>query len=297
MIASPTDTTPAQTVTLTDSSAISVTGDFNTSPVIDAPYPFQVDSTICTTLIQGTGNKVGPDSVVELQYTGVDAVSGYTFDASFLNNQTLLGQNGYFVTGFNNCLTDQVSGSRVLMLITSSEGYDPDGNTDAGINPGDSLLFVVDIIAVQFDGPEGQQMATGNQWVSVTDKDGVPTAKVNAGVSAPTDLQSVVLTQGTGRPVAASDAIYVNFFTMDYSTGAMIENSYTDGQGPQVALLANLIPGWRQALVGVPMGSRVLIIVPGKLAYPQGNASPSVTPNATLVCVVDILFSFVPQSS
>jgi len=293
----PTPTVSLPTVTLTDATSVSVTGDFNTFPTVTAPYPFKVDTTICKTLIQGDGVEVGDSSVLELQYTGIDATSGQTFDSSFYKQQTLLGQNGEFVTGFNNCLTGQKTGSRVLMLISSADGYDASGGqSDAGIAVGDSLLFVVDVIASQYSGPVGQHMADGDQWVTVTDTDGVPTAKVNPGMAAPTELQSTVLTQGTGRAIAVGDAIYVNFFTMDYSTGAMIENSYTDGNGPQVGLLANMIPGWRDVLVGVPMGSRVLIIVPGNLAYPQGNATPSIAPNTTLVCVVDILFSFVPQA-
>lgn len=300
---SPTDTEPTSTststapkVTVKDASAVTVTGDFNTAPTVDGPYPFKVDKSICSVLTAGDGNTVGATSVVELQYTGIDATTGETFDSSFFNGQTLLGQNGGFVTGFNKCLTGKAVGSRLLMLISGADGYDSaGGQSDAGIAVGDSLVFVVDIIAAEYEKPEGQQVATGNQWVSVTDNKGVPTAKVTPGLPAPNDVQSTVLIQGAGRPVAVGDAIYVNWFTMDYNTGRMIENSYTDGAGPQAALLANLIPGWRQVLVGVPMGSRVLIIVPGSQAYPQGNATPSITPNATLVCVVDILFSFVPQ--
>jgi peptidylprolyl isomerase len=260
-------------------------------------------------LIQGSGPEAGATAPVEIQYLGMDASSGVTFDSTWTNGQTLTTLNGQFVTGFNNCLTGQKDGSRILMLITGADGYDSQGgNSDAGIAVGDTLLFVVDLIAAGVDAPTGTHQADGDNWVSVTDTDGVPTATVKSGATAPTDLQTTILTQGAGRAVAADDAIYVNFFTMDYATGQYIENSYTgegvtpDSQtgatvGPQIDLLSNLIPGWRQALLGVPIGSRVLIIVPGSLAYPQGNATPSVTPNATLVCVVDVLFSWVPQQS
>jgi len=296
----PTETTPTlnpTTTTLTSVDEILVSGDFGTQTSVTAPYPFEVEETICDARIPGTGATVGEHSVVELQYTGINATTGQTFDSSFFNQAPLLGQNGYFVEGFNNCLTDSKAGSRVLMAISGPDGYDEGGgNPDAGINVGDTLLFVVDIVAVEYEGPEGQHLADGNQWVTVTDEDGVPTATIKTGVPAPTTLQVTVLTQGTGRTVEASDAVYVNFLQMDYATGKTIENSFTDGGGPQADMLANLIPGWRNALVNQPMGSRLLIIVPGDLAYPQGNESPAVAPNATLVFVVDILFSFVPQS-
>jgi len=273
-----------------------VTGDYNTMPTVTAPYPFKVDKTIWQTTIQGNGVAVGADAVVELQYTGIDATTGTTFDSSYYNQQTLLGQNGFFVDGFNKALTGAKVGSRVVMLITGKDGYDGQGgNSDAGIALGDTLLFVVDVIAAQYSEPLGPQTSNGNTWVTVTDNSGVPTAKINPGVSAPTELQSQVLIKGTGRAVDSNDAVYVNFLEMDFATGKVIDSSFGSAGGPQVDLLANLIPGWRNAIVGQPMGSRILIVVPGSLAYPQGNATPSIKPNATLVFVVDILFSFIPQ--
>jgi len=297
-----TDTTTAPTIgdmqTITDFSAITVSGDFATQPTVTAPYAFNVDKTICETLIEGTGVDVKEKSVVELQYTGINATTGQTFDSSFFNMQPLIGQNGYFVPGFNKCLTGAKAGSRVVMVVSGPDGYDDQGgNSDAGINVGDTLLFVVDVVAVQYETAEGQHLADGNQWASVTvNKDNIPSLTINKGVPAPTDLQVTVLTQGTGRQVDAGDAVYLDFLWVDYATGKEIDNSYTSGGGPQANMLADLIPGWRTALVGQPMGSRLLIIVPGDQAYPQGNATPSVSPGATLVFVVDILFSWVPQS-
>ena len=312
----PTETpteTPAPTVTgtptpLADPNGIVVTGDFNgaTAPTVTAPYPFNVDTTSCTVLTKGNGNVIAADSAIEVQYLGINASTGEQFDSSWTRGQPMLAMNGGFVTGFNNCLTGQAEGSRVLMLISGPDGYDSQGgNSQVGINVGDTLLFVVDILVSGVDAPTGTHLADGNQWVDVVDKDGVPTATVKPGVAAPTGLQTTVLIQGIGPAIKAQDAIYVNFLIQDYATGQTIENSWT-GEGvtpdqygntvqPQANLLTNLIPGWQQALVGQKIGSRVLIIVPGNLAYPQGNATPAITPNATLVCVVDVLFSFIPQ--
>jgi peptidylprolyl isomerase len=43
--------------------------------------------------------------------------------------------------------------------------------------------------------------------------------------------------------------------------------------------------------VGQTVGSRVMLIVPPAMAYPDGNATPSIAKNETLVYVVDILFA------
>lgn len=293
--ASDTPTPDATPSPLTSIDAITVTDTAFGSgePTVTGPFPFNVSETKCKTLDTGTGPTVADDSIIEVNYYGMNASTGMMFQSSWESGQTMIGQNGGFVTGFNNCLTGQTQGSRVLMVISSADGYDSSGGSSgAGINVGDSLVFVVDIITVGFTAPTGDTVATGNQWVSVdTDSDGVPTATVNAGQSAPSTLQTTVLIQGKGSPVQADDYMLVDFFTMDFSTGQYIENSYTDGNGPQYAALANLIPGWRTALNGVASGSRLLIIVPPSLAYPQGNATPSISPTSTLVCVVDILFT------
>jgi len=299
----PTDILPTETqppvegdpVLLTSIDDIFVDGVFGEDPDIDGPFPFYVEQTMSRVIIEGTGVPVEEEVAVELHYVGMNGRTGEIFDSSYASQQSMIAINGSFVEGFNKSLTGQKAGSRVLMVITSADAYDPDGNDQAGIMPGDTLLFVVDILKAQYVGPTGQHLADGNAWVTVTDSNGIPTAKVVPGKPAPTTLQTTVLTQGTGPAVLSTDVIYVNYFTMDYATGKYIENSYLTGV-PEADLLANLIPGWRQALVGKAAGSRVLIIVPGSLAYPQGNATPAITPNATLVCIVDLLFAFQPSA-
>ena len=278
--------------------AVSVTGDFNSgAPTIDAPYPFSVDKTQCKTLVTGTGMAASADAAVEINYVGIDAATGLTFDSSWANGAPIDNYVSGFVPGFTTCLTGQTQGSRVLMLITSDDGYGDSGNSQAGISGGDTIMFVVDLLRVGINTPTGATLATGDQWVTVTDNNGVPSATVNPGQTPPSTLQSTVLIQGQGDPVTADEDILVNFFTMDFATGQYIENSFTDGNGPQAAALADMIPGWRTALTGQPIGTRILVIVPPDQAYPKGNATPAIAPNSTLVCVIDIQFAFIQQSS
>jgi len=278
--------------------AIKVTGDFNAgAPTIDAPYPFNVDKSACKTLIAGTGLAVDPSAAVEINYVGINASTGVIFDSSWANGAPVDNYANGFVPGFNNCLAGQTQGSRVLMLITDVDGYGTSGNSQAGLNPGDVMLFVVDILRVGINTPNGPTLATGNQWATVTDANGVPAATVVPGATPPSSVQTTVLVQGQGDAVTADEYILVNFFTMDFATGQYIENSFTDGNGPQAAKLSDMIPGWRTAIVGQPIGSRLLIIVPPDQAYPKGNATPAVAPNTTLVCVIDIQFAFSSSAS
>ncbi len=104
----------------------------------------------------------------------------------------------------------------------------------------------------------------------------------------PTSLVVQPLIKGSGPKVGANDLVTFNYpwYTWD---GKLVETSY--GAQPGSIELARLLPGLRKGLLGQTVGSRVLLIVPPADGYPDGNASPKIEKNATLVFVVDVLFS------
>ncbi len=62
--------------------------------------------------------------------------------------------------GFSKGLTGQKQGSRVLIAMPGADGYDASGGSpQAGIEVGDTLIFVVDIEATTLSGPEGTAVA------------------------------------------------------------------------------------------------------------------------------------------
>ena len=46
-----------------------------------------------------------------------------------------------------------------------------------------------------------------------------------------------------------------------------------------------------KGLTGKTVGSRVLLVIPPAEGYPEGNATPSISPTETTVMVVDLLFA------
>ena len=53
---------------------------------------------------------------------------------------------------------------------------------------------------------------------------------------------------------------------------------------------AQIIPGWDKGLVGVPVGSRVMLVIPPKDGYGSAGASSAgIKGTDTLVFVVDVL--------
>ena len=59
---------------------------------------------------------------------------------------------------------------------------------------------------------------------------------------------------------------------------------------PNVFTLGQLIPAWNTGLVGVPVGSRVMLVVPPSEGYgKKGNTQAGIKGTDTLVFVLDIL--------
>ncbi|MFF7980780.1 FKBP-type peptidyl-prolyl cis-trans isomerase [Streptomyces sp. NPDC007901] len=103
---------------------------------------------------------------------------------------------------------------------------------------------------------------------------------------------------GSGKPVAENDFIQANYLGQIWSTAKVFDQSYD--RSPLVMQLAqgSIIDGWRYALAGKKVGSRVLMAVPPTWGYgTSGNSQAGIKGTDTLVFVVDVLDSFNSKSS
>ena len=116
-------------------------------PEVTVPAPWAISSTQ-TKVLRDSSNPqvVGENSRVIVNYVGVNGRTGAVFDSSFQRGQEATFSLERVITGFKNGIAGQKVGSRVLIGMTGADGY-PQGNPQAGIQAGDSLVFVVDIIA------------------------------------------------------------------------------------------------------------------------------------------------------
>ncbi|HET6533706.1 MAG TPA: FKBP-type peptidyl-prolyl cis-trans isomerase [Actinoplanes sp.] len=111
---------------------------------------------------------------------------------------------------------------------------------------------------------------------------------VEAGSGTLSELKVTPLVQGTGPKVAAGQQITVNYVGVTYADGQEFDSSWRSGQPFQTPIgTGQLIPGWDQGLVGVPVGSRVQLDIPADLAY--GENPTGGQPAGDLRFVVDIL--------
>jgi len=354
----PTDTTPAATPTPTPTpipvsttlDGITVTNGRGDEPQIDVPAPWAIDSTKTKVITEGTGRPIPDGAYVYLNYVGVNGRTGEIFDSSWVtptppspdpsaspeatasatpfddtpvaNPAVFSLAPGRVVAGFSKGIVGQKEGSRVLIAMPGSDGYDSaGGQTDAGIEVGDTLVFVVDIIMASYNGPEGETVtppaglpvvtdmplttasptpsatpsATPTETATATTAPVlVPTITFPDGIVKPTELTVQPLIKGAGPAVKAGDSILVNYTEYVWGGDKPVRQTYGDtaqGFGPLAGTLATTIPGWQTGLLGQTAGSRVLLIVPPDQAYPQGNTKIGVATGSTMVYVIDILFA------
>jgi FKBP-type peptidyl-prolyl cis-trans isomerase FklB len=111
--------------------------------------------------------------------------------------------------------------------------------------------------------------------------------KAQAGVlSSPTGVLYKIIKEGTGKKPAESDMVEVNY------RGALIngtEFDATEPGKPAKLKVSALIPGWKQALSMMPVGSKWHIVIPSVLAYGERGVGNDIGPNEVLVFDLELL--------
>lgn len=270
-----------------DLSAVTVSGAAKGEPKVKVKTPWAIDKTRVKVLKPGKGPKVEKSGTVEVNYVGVDARTGKKFDSSFDRQQTAKFPLSQVIPGFQKGLTGQQVGSQVLIAMPGPDAYDGSGgNPQAGIEVGDTLLFVVDIVSTTLTGPDGKAKSSpaGLPKVGSGDDPSIDVPKSDP----PSKLEVATLIEGSGEKVTEADVVTVDYKAVSWKSGKVVDSNYA--KEPETGPLNTLIPGWQKGLIGKPVGSRVLLVVPPEEGYPEGNETPKIDKGETLVYVVDVLY-------
>lgn len=277
-------------------SQVTFTGDVGKSltatwhSTIDAPT-----STSVTTLVKGTGAEVADgDTVSAYLYLGngttqKDAYSDYTTGApESIPNDDQLSEL------FVQLLSGATYGSRVVAVTPASELFGSEGSSQLGIGADDSLVVVADLVEKAAVAPtptdDTAHDASPGSQPKVVEKDGNPSGLDWSGVAEPaldTPVQRVVLEEGTGPAVKATDTVTVNYLGETYQAKSPFDESYT--KTPLTSPLSGLVEGWSIGLTGVKVGSRVLLQIPPAYGYGAEGSGSTIPGNATLWFVIDVL--------
>jgi peptidylprolyl isomerase len=115
-----------------------------------------------------------------------------------------------------------------------------------------------------------------------------PTVTVPQG-APPTALESADLIEGTGPGAAPGNTVTVQYVLATYSSGKVIQSSWTSQPFSFTLGQGEVIPGWDKGVVGMKVGGRRELIIPPSLGYGAQSPGPGIAANDTLVFVIDVL--------
>jgi peptidylprolyl isomerase len=174
---------------------------------------------------------------------------------------------GQVIKGWDTALVGKRAGSRVLLVVPPAEGYGSAGNSQAGIKGTDTLAFVVDIVSSYSKADTGDKKAVVQKVntapVTVTGALGArPKITVAKGAALPRTVKATVLAKSKGAPAKAGFVILQ--YEALYYNGTLADSTFVRGQpqGTGIGTAGQSSPF--DALVGVPIGSRVLITTPAQ---------------------------------
>jgi FKBP-type peptidyl-prolyl cis-trans isomerase len=283
---------------------VSVSGAFDKAPKITIPAQTPTTTLSYTTAIKGTGSALTPGdvtlaNVVLYKWSGTKhSLVDSTFTAG-ANSGPQLIPTDIGLTGLAKALKGQHIGSRVLAVLPPKDGYGTSGNSNLGVTGKDTLVWVIDLLQ-QFspnDSATGSQTATGGgKLPTVTAKAGAEPVVTVPKTAAPTKLSVTTLIQGTGPEIAKGQTVVAQYVGVNWRTGKVFSASWPSSSQPtgepfSFQLGGGVITGWNDALPGVHVGSRVMLVIPPALGYGPagGQASAGIKATDSLVFVIDIL--------
>lgn len=100
-------------------------------------------------------------------------------------------------------------------------------------------------------------------------------------------LQYEVLEAGDGPKPTLSDMVSVHY-KGELEDGTVFDSSYDRGE-PMTLPLARVIPGWKEGMQLMSVGSKYRFVIPSDLGYGERGAGGVIPPNATLIFEVELL--------
>jgi FKBP-type peptidyl-prolyl cis-trans isomerase len=105
-------------------------------------------------------------------------------------------------------------------------------------------------------------------------------------VTLPSGLQYKILKEGDGRKPTEGDTVECLLRGMRID-GTEFDSSYRSGK-PTTLKVSEVIPGWREALKLMPVGSKWQLFIPSQLAYAQ-RGSGKIGPYETIIYELELV--------
>ena len=282
-------------------------GGFGIKPALSFPSKNPPATLQRRILVQGKGAKVTKGDYLVSNYLG-QIWGGKVFDNSYDKKATATFKigAGKVVPGWDTALVGTNVGDRVELSLPPADGYGASGNEQAGIKGTDTLVFVIDVVGVISSASTGQANAAPQKLPAdvpqVTGAPGQePKIVIAPTLKEPTKNAAYLVAKGTGAKVAAG-TLLVQLVVTDWKK-TQTQSTWPAAAGASSSAAAGADPSQPGAsqdskgvqeiqvsadspiagLIGMPMGSRALVLIAPSKDPQSGQTQPSA------VAVVDLV--------
>ena len=273
-------------------SGVTVAGDVGAKPEVTMPESEPPADLVVEVLSEGDGEQVEAGTFLVAQYLGQTWAPGDDGAANVFDNSYDRGTpagfpigEGSVITGWDEGLVGQKAGSRVLLVVPPDKAYGdspPEGST---IEPGATLVFVVDIVDSYGDdaGISGVPATELPADLPTVTGEGVeaPTVEFPSSATPVETSTTNVLVEGDGADLG--EALVVRALQASYTTKETQFSSWAEGAGP-IVMTADQLPGLAEALDGQKVGTRALVRIAA-----ADNVTQEAPQGEPIAIVVDII--------
>ncbi|WP_219519181.1 FKBP-type peptidyl-prolyl cis-trans isomerase [Nonomuraea ceibae] len=255
--------------------AAEVTGPFGARPTV--VLPAEAADPAVRVVLEGDGPEIGPDDLAVVHYAAYYAAhvraggAARTADSTFARG----APTAVVPPALAAALPGHRVGSRLLVTPPRDRPAAP--------------VYVADLLGRHAAGASLD--AGGGELHGVRVSGGArPVLRLPPG-PPPGRFAAVVLSRGGGPAASAGRLLVAQYEGVAWDGGRSVGSTWRAGR-PAAFTVGDggVIAGWDHALLGVPAGSRVLMIVPPADGYGASGHPPlGVGPGETLVYVMDVL--------
>ncbi|MBG0833058.1 FKBP-type peptidyl-prolyl cis-trans isomerase [Planomonospora sp. ID67723] len=285
-------------------SGLKVTGEIGKKPSVVFPSGAPATKSSEETVKDGSGTEFKIGDSVLVNYTvftwdgKTNAPVGSTYDAG---NPETIAVSEQLPSVLKDVFVGAKPGGRHLAVVA------PDSLTKEQLETAkqqgqDKLtqVFVLDMVGLEPKAPkpvtvEGKAVDPGVKGITVKNPEAgkAPTLTTKTGEKAPKELVSKVVIKGTGPVVKSGQKLMAHYIGKIWGTDKQFDSSWDRGEPATFGIgVGQVIKGWDDTLVGLPVGTRVLLSIPPDLGYGAEGRAPDIKGTDTLVFLVDIVGAY-----
>lgn len=279
---------------------VSVSGEVGKKPTVTFTPGRPATTSSSTVLREGTGKplKMGDAVVANLTaYTWdgkQNASGGSTYDTGV---PEVLPVSDQLPKVVREALVGARPGGRFYSVV-AADNYTAEQREAAKAQGADlsaAQVFVVDIVDVPDKlAATGKAVDPGLEGVTLENPGGekAPVLTTKTDEKAPPKLVAKTVIKGKGEKIKAGQNVLVQYVGKIWGSDVEFDSSWSRGI-PSIFQIGSgkVIKGWDQGLVGVPLGSRMLLSIPPDLGYGK-EGTGQIKGTDTLVFAIDVLDTY-----